>query len=79
MIAGTAPVGTAISGAISYTVPAAQTRHVVTDLTPSTGYTVSVTVSGSNHVVTVAPGGTTQSSANGSLSFAVTAAGTVQP
>jgi hypothetical protein len=79
MIGGTAPVGTAISGAISYTVPAAQTRHVVTDLTPSTGYTVSVAVSGSNHVVTVAPGGSTQSSANGSLTFAVTPAGAVQP
>ncbi len=79
VIAGTAPVGTAISGTLSYSVPAAQTRHVITDLAPSTGYTVSVTVSGSSHVVTVAPGGSTMSSANGVISFQASAAGQVTP
>jgi len=76
---GTAPVGTAIAGTLSYSVPAAQTRHVVTDLAPSAGYSVSVTVSGGNHVVSITPGGTSSASANGVLSFAVTAGGLVQP
>jgi len=47
--------GTAISGTISYSVPAAQTGRVITDLVPNGAYTVSVNVSGANHVVTVAP------------------------
>ena len=51
VVSGTAPVGTAIAGTLSYVVPAAQTRHVITDLTPSTGYTISVVVSGTNHSV----------------------------
>ncbi len=46
VVSGTAPVGTAIAGPLSYIVPAAQTLHVITDLQPSTGYTVSVVVSG---------------------------------
>jgi hypothetical protein len=76
---GTAPVGTPIAGTLTYVVPAAATRHVVTDLAPSTGYTVSVAVSGTNHVVTLAPGGATQSTANGVISFGVTAGGQMQP
>jgi hypothetical protein len=79
VISGTAQVGTAIAGSISYTVPAAATRHVITDLAPSTGYTVSVAVSGGNHVVTVTPGGSSTATANGVVSFGVTAGGTVQP
>jgi hypothetical protein len=79
VVSGTAPVGTAIAGAFSYTVPAAVTRHVITDLAPSTGYTISVAVSGGNHMVTVMPGGSTSASANGVLSFAVTAGGLLQP
>ncbi|HLK67269.1 MAG TPA: Ig-like domain-containing protein [Bryobacteraceae bacterium] len=76
---GTAPAGTAISGTVSYTAPAAQTRHVITDLTPQGAYTVSVTVSGGNHLVTVTPGGNLHASANGVLTFAVTPAGALQP
>jgi len=79
VISGTAPVGTAIAGAISYTVPAAATRHVITDLTPSAGYTVSVAVAGTNHVVTISPGGSSTATANGVVSFSVTAGGSVQP
>jgi hypothetical protein len=76
---GTAPVGTPIAGTLTYVVPAGQTRHVITDLVPSTGYTVSVAVSGTNHVVSVTPGGSKQSTANGVLSFNVTAGGQMQP
>jgi len=79
VIAGTAPVGTAIAGSFSYTVPASATRHVITDLAPSTGYTVSVSVSAGNHFVTVTPGGSSTATANGVLSFSVTAGGTLQP
>ncbi|HKA01760.1 MAG TPA: Ig-like domain-containing protein [Candidatus Solibacter sp.] len=75
---GTAPVGMAIGGTLAYGVPAAQTRHVITDLTPSGSYAVSVTVSGANHVVTVTPGGSLHASANGVLTFNVTAGGVVQ-
>ena len=76
---GTSPVGTPIAGTLSYSVPAAATRHVITDLAPSSGYTIAVMSSGGNHVVTVVPGGATQSTANGVISFGVTAGGTVQP
>ncbi len=79
VVVGTAPVGTPIAGTISYAVPAAQTRHVITDLTPQAGYTVSVSLVGGNHVVTVTPSGNKQSSVNGVLSFAVSAAGAIQP
>jgi hypothetical protein len=78
-IFATAAVGTPIAGTLSYTVPAAQTRHIVTDLTPLVKYTISVSVAGGNQVVTVIPGGNTSASANGVVSFAVTAGGVVQP
>jgi hypothetical protein len=79
VISGTAPVGTAIAAPFSYTVPAAATRHIITDLTPSAGYTVSVTASGGNHTITVTSGGSSSATANGVLSFSVTAGGTLQP
>lgn len=76
---GTAPVGTAISGTLAYTSPAMAARHVITDLAPGSGYTVSVAVVGGNHSVTVTPGGSTAASANGVLTFTVTMGGAVQP
>jgi hypothetical protein len=76
---GTAAAGTAISGTFSYSVPAAQTRHVITDLTPQGAYTVSVSATGGNHVVTVTPGGTMQASGNGVLTFSLTTAGVLMP
>ncbi len=79
VVSGTAQVGTAIAGPFSYTVPAAVTRHVITDLAPSKGYTVSVSVSTGNHIVTVTPGGNSSATANGVLSFSVTAGGLLQP
>ncbi len=69
--------GSGISGAISYTVPAAQTHHVITDLGTSAGYSISVVVSGANHMVTISPGGPSLTSANGVLSFQVNAAGQI--
>ena len=79
VISGTAPVGTAIAGPFSYTVPAAATRHVITDLTPSAGYTISVTVVGANHSVSIVQGGSSTTSANGVLTFQVSASGQVTP
>ncbi|HTS31427.1 MAG TPA: Ig-like domain-containing protein, partial [Bryobacteraceae bacterium] len=79
LVFGTAAAGTAISGTVTYTVPAAQTRHVISDLTPLGAYTLTVSANGSTHVVTVTPGGNTHASANGVLSFALTPAGVVQP
>jgi hypothetical protein len=79
VISGTAQVGTAIAGPLGYVVPAVQTRHVITDLAPSTGYTVSVVVSGGNHSVSIVQGGSSMSSANGVLSFQVNASGQVTP
>jgi hypothetical protein len=76
---GTAAAGTPVAGTIAYSVPAAQTRHIITDLTPRAGYTVSVNVTGANHIVTVTPGGSLLASANGVLSFALTGAGVLQP
>jgi hypothetical protein len=77
VISGTSAFGTTIAGTLGYTVPAVQTRHMITDLALSTGYTVSVTVLGGNHTVTITPGGSVMSTANGVLTFQVTATGQV--
>jgi len=79
VISGTTPVGTAIAGPLGYVVPAAQTRHVITDLTAHGGYTLSISPTGGNHMVTVTPGGNLQATANGVLTFGVSASGTLQP
>jgi uncharacterized protein YjdB len=79
VISGTAQVGTAIAGPLGYTVPAVATRHVITDLAPSTGYTVSVGVSGGNHSVSIVQGGSNMTSANGVVTFQVSASGQVTP
>ena len=79
VICGTASFGVATAGPIGYVVPAVQARHVITDLNPQAGYTVAVTVSGGNHVVTATAGGSLQASANGVLTFGVSATGVLQP
>jgi hypothetical protein len=79
VISGTAAVGTAIAGPLGYVVPAVQTRHVITDLAPSTGYTISVNAAGGNHSVSILQGGSTTTSVNGVLTFQVTASGQVAP
>jgi hypothetical protein len=76
---GTAPVGTSIAGGLSYQAPAMQARHIITDLPASGSYTATATVSGSNVTVTITPGGSLKATANGVLTFNVTAGGVVQP
>ncbi len=77
VIFSTGTPGTPVSGTISYSVPAAAAQHVITELQPSTGYTVSVSTSGGTQAVTVSPGGSYTTSAQGVLYFNVSAAGTV--
>jgi hypothetical protein len=79
VIGGTAPVGTPITGPLGYTVPAAQTRHVITDLAPSTGYNIVVGVVGGSHSVNIVQGGSTITSANGVITFQVSPSGAVGP
>ncbi|MBI4907523.1 MAG: hypothetical protein HY820_28110 [Acidobacteria bacterium] len=79
VIAGTASFGTPISSTITYTVPAAQTRHLITDLNPSAGYTLTVVVSGATQTITIAPGGSATASANGVLTFQLSPTGQMTP
>jgi hypothetical protein len=73
--------GTATTSAAKYTVRATgDADHVLVDVAPSaSGYAVTATVSGSNVTVDVRQGGTFMTTAQGSLSFAVTASGAVSP
>jgi hypothetical protein len=79
VVSGTATPGNAISGTLSYKVPAMQTRHVITDLTPSAGYTISVSVSGGDQTVSLVKGGGSNTSANGVLTFETSAGGQLKP
>jgi hypothetical protein len=79
VISGTAPVGTAITAPLAYVVPAVSTRHVVTDLSPSTAYSILVSVVGATHSVSIVQGGSTMSSANGVIAFQVSSSGDVVP
>jgi hypothetical protein len=71
--------GSTIAGTVGYTVPAVATTHFVTELPASAGYTVTVTVSGGNHLVSAVPVGPLSTSAKGVLTFTVSAAGVVGP
>lgn len=77
VVSSTEPAGTPLSGAIGYTVDNLAALHVITDLAPSSGYTVTTATNGSQQTITVTPGGTTMSSAHGVLSFTVSG-GSVQ-
>ncbi|MEP6484426.1 MAG: hypothetical protein ABJB01_08245 [Rudaea sp.] len=68
---------TTIAGPIIYSAPKANTSHVITELPSNAGYSVSVVVSGSNHNLTVSPGGVFVTTPKGVLNFAVSAAGIV--
>lgn len=72
-----APAGTAVTGTIAYSVPAANAHHVITELSPNTGYNVTATVSGGNLAISVSQGGTYMSSPAGVLDFFVSAGGTI--
>jgi hypothetical protein len=62
-------IGTTISGSIVYTIPNATTKHIITELPTNTSYSVSVSISGGNKTITVAPGTGSTTSAKGVLSF----------
>ena len=66
-----------VSGAVTFSDPAAATRVVVSDLAPSTSYAVSVSVSGGAHAVTVQPGAGFTTTANGTLAVSISATGAV--
>jgi hypothetical protein len=66
-----------VSGAVTFSEPAAATRVVVSDLVASTSYSVGVAVSGGTHAVTIQPGAGFTTSANGTLAVSITAAGAV--
>jgi len=70
--------GTPIAGNISYSVAAVAAHHIITELAPSTGYTVAVSTSGNVQTVSVSVGGTTMSSAKGVLDFRMNASGALQ-
>ena len=59
------------TGTVSYTItPTAATRHLVANLQPNTGYTLSVTPDGSRQVISLASTGSNiTSSAEGTLAF----------
>ncbi len=79
VIVNTGAAGSTISGSIAYTVPAAKTTHVITELPANKTYDVTATVAGGNHNISVEPGTAFRTSAHGVLSFDVTADGTVTP
>ncbi len=70
---------TTISDSIAYTLPQMQTTHIVTELPAASAYSVTVSVSGGDHNITIAPGGSLSTSARGVLTFSVSASGTVEP
>ena len=67
----------ALAGTVTFTVPAASTLVVVTDLAPSAGYSATASAAGGNLTVTVQPGSGFTTSANGALYVNVSSSGTV--
>ena len=76
---GTGAPDALISGNVTFSEPAVATTLVITDLPPNTGYSVSATVSGGNHTVTVAPGSGFTTSATGTLYVNIAANGSATP
>ena len=79
MVSSAGAAGSALAAPIGYRVSDVAAYHVVTDLAPSTGYTVTSATSGTTKDVTITLGGTTMSSAKGVLGFFVTAGDVIQP
>ena len=69
--------GQILTPPISFSVTAAATTVVVTDLAASTSYTIGVSTSGGNHTVTIQPGPGISTSAKGVLYFDLSVAGGV--
>jgi hypothetical protein len=76
---GSGPAGSTISGAVTFTVPAAQTRVVLADLAPDADYSATASAAGGQLTVTVQPGAGFTTSANGVLYVDVSPEGTVTP
>jgi len=79
VVSSTGAAGTPLSGTIGYTVDNLAALHVITDLAPSTGYTVNVATNGNQQTITVTPGGSIMSSVHGVLSFTVSGGSVQQP
>lgn len=78
VVSSSGTAGIPLSGTIVYGVQPLTAYHVVTDLEPNTGYTVSTAANAGLRNVSISVGGTTMSSDKGVLTFYVTADGTVQ-
>ncbi len=75
---GLGAAGAPITGAITYSQPAVATTVIVADLPPSTTYSVTTTMNGTNHDVTVVPAAAGfVTSARGTLYVTIAADGTV--
>lgn len=79
VVSSAGSAGTPLTGTIAYSVDNLAARHVITDLAPSTGYTVTITANGSLWNVSVAAGGSSMSSAKGVLSFVTSGNGNPPP
>ena len=77
VISSAGAAGTPISGSIGYSVANVAAHHVITELAPNTGYTITATISGSVQNVSVSVGGTSMSSSEGVLDFNLSASGVV--
>lgn len=69
----------ALAGSFTLRVPADDTYLFVADLAPSTGYTVTATVAAGTITLSLSPGGSVMTTAQGTLKVDVTAAGVVTP
>jgi hypothetical protein len=74
---GSGAASSTISGTVTFSVPAAQTRVVLADLAPSSAYSVTASPSGGSLAVTVQPGAGFTTSANGVLYVEVSSSGAV--
>src|SRR5262249_39676379 len=74
---GTGAANATIAGTISVTVPGEQTRMVITDLPPNTGYSVTATYLGGDYGITIQPGSGFTTSSSGALYVDITIGGQV--
>lgn len=77
VLSSTGNAGTAIAGPVAYRIPATAAHHVLTELSPSSGYSIAVVVANGEHRITVTAGGPYTTSANGVLEFRTAADGTI--
>lgn len=68
-----------IAGTVTLSVPTDDTYVLVADLPPNAGYSVTAAVANGLLTITVTPGGSVLTTAEGTLKFDVTAAGVVTP